>query len=962
MANKIFFKTTDGRYISLDSKAKPEDMEKARVTKYVKRVPKPSGKGYYYFYTKQQFDKFKQTGEVPTEKKGSVLSGIMKFFGLSDEKAAESKARAEYDKHKDSFKGVDASSFASHLNEFLSNKEKWMNKLFGEKKEKGESKPKSEEPKSEKKESQGGTGKKFNMSIMKAIAGIYGEGKKEEKKGFGPDAPESFSSDYKKFAEDVKSDIKENKDLAGYYLERLQKDIKQSGQRIKSIKKEAKGEDFTSAISKFEERIKDASILSKQIKEITGEYKTEDKKSPDNFDTMPEGEGKSFSIEGNTFYVKKNDKDKFEVRIKSKKSDVLYGTYDTLNSANYEIDRTEKSFKGEDAPVEIKEDLGRSQNGYSETAAKIKLHGLKKEQPERNWEVESFKIQEQKYPHNVVTRYKIVGKIKNSSESESETKPSAVEALKDELGKKKGDGKVDKIFNDDGEKYSALRKDAEEKFKDIKDKDEFNKKYNEFIKNNQENYLTKEEKGYKDYLEEKGISKEKHNEIKQDSRNTFSNNGVQYSIAKGVRGYNLVGGEGSGKEIKVPYGARGTIREIMMWAKDNIGMESWKLQDDNAEKSKSKYKSQSDIQKETAIQAEKERTSKLAEDEKKSGIYNADTKKLTYGSIKMDNIKDPKEKKIFEQLKTSNMINDKDVTKPLYSFSSEGQDAGVWTDSRMMILDKNVSDEIYNTNKQREFNRIKRKNPNMSDDEIIGQIIDKGTGSFPNYKQVIPREDAISKTESKLTGRYYQGEKNVPDIVEYSDGDITARFLPDYVATIKNKFPDAKMYLSGDFSPAVFKVGNEIKAVLMPIKNSKEMSTMEKALSNLREEIMLKAQTTKYIKKIPNPKGKGYIYFYTQQQVKDYNEKGTLPDQKKEGEKKPEGGKGNIEILKESIKKVASIFADALSARDAVQPTGTAVEQTGENVSAKSKEKKRLEENKKKVENKPNKPEEKPKK
>lgn len=541
-------------------------------------------------------------------------------------------------------------------------------------------------------------------------------------------------------------------------------------------------------------------------------------------------------------------------------------------------------------------------------------------------------------------------------------KPSATEALKEELGKKKGD---EKIFNDDGEKYSALRKDAEEKFKDIKDKDEFNKKYNEFIKDNQDNYLTKEEKGYKDYLADKGISKEKNNEIIQSSRNTFSNNGVQYSIAKGIRGYNLVGGEGSGKEIKVPYGVRGTIHEMMMWAKDNIGMESWKLKEDGAEKSKSKYKSQSDIQKETSIQAEKERTSKLAGEEKKSGIYNSDAKKLGYGSIKMDNIKDPKEKKIFEQLKISNMITDGMADlKPLYSYSSEGQDAGVWTDSRMMILDKKVSDEIYNTNKQRAFNKIKKKNPSLSDDEIIGQIIDKGTGSFPNYKQVIPNENVIHKEEASFTGQYHKGEKNAPDIVEYSDGEISAHFMPDYIATIRNKFPDAKMHLSGEFAPAVFKVGNEIKAVVMPIQksNDKKMSTMEKALSNLREELMFKAAGTKYIKKIPNPKGKGYIYFYTPEQVKAFQKDGTLPDQKKEGdEKKPESDKK--QILKDSLKKIASIFSDALSGKDTVQPTGSGVEQAGEKISADQKAKKRLEENKKKSENKPqNKPEEKPKK
>jgi hypothetical protein len=87
-------------------------------------------------------------------------------------------------------------------------------------------------------------------------------------KGFNSRDPEKFSKDYEHFADGVKSDIKKIESLADYYLERLQKDIRQSGRRIKSIKKEAQGSDYTSAIFLFEERIKDASILSKQIKEI----------------------------------------------------------------------------------------------------------------------------------------------------------------------------------------------------------------------------------------------------------------------------------------------------------------------------------------------------------------------------------------------------------------------------------------------------------------------------------------------------------------------------------------------------------------------------------------------------------------------------------------------------------------------------------------------------------------------
>lgn len=134
----------------------------------------------------------------------------------------------------------------------------------------------------------------------------------------------------------------------------------------------------------------------------------------------------------------------------------------------------------------------------------------------------------------------------------------------------------------------------------------------------------------------------------------------------------------------------------------------------------------------------------------------------------------------------------------------------------------------------------------------------------------------------------------------------------------------------------------------------KKSKTLEKALSSLREELMLKAQPTKYIKKIPNPKGKGYIYFYTQDQVKDYEKSGKLPDDKdkKDPAQQQQGG-DKKQVLKDALKKIATIFSDALSGKDTVQPAGSGVEQVGESIAAKSKEKKRLEENKKKVESKP---------
>ena len=168
--DKVLFRLADGRYIG---------MEKARQHKYIKRIPKPTGKGYYYFYNEQQLKDYREKGIVPgesvVEKVKSVLSGIMNFFKCKDEKEAKEKGAAEYEKHKDEFKGVGVDAFIDHLNEYLTNKAKWDARLnkkpSGEKKESG---PKTGEAKSTGGGSVSVGAKKYNLSIMKKIAGIYG--------------------------------------------------------------------------------------------------------------------------------------------------------------------------------------------------------------------------------------------------------------------------------------------------------------------------------------------------------------------------------------------------------------------------------------------------------------------------------------------------------------------------------------------------------------------------------------------------------------------------------------------------------------------------------------------------------------------------------------------------------------------------------------------------------------------
>ena len=160
-------------------------------------------------------------------------------------------------------------------------------------------------------------------------------------------------------------------------------------------------------------------------------------------------------------------------------------------------------------------------------------------------------------------------------------------------------------------------------------------------------------------------------------------------------------------------------------------------------------------------------------------------------------------------------------------------------------------------------------------------------------------------------------------------------------------------------SPAVFKVGNEIKAVLMPMQaSSKELTKLKKATQLLIESLekakkMPVGTVSRGFKKVADGK------WVPVEDGKEKKGKEKPEDGKKKDEKKPEIDKQKQERkekLKSVLKKVASIFADALSERDPVAPAAQGVEQAGENIKENAKqraaEKSRKEEMKKQQEQK----------
>jgi hypothetical protein len=340
-------------------------------------------------------------------------------------------------------------------------------------------------------------------------------------------------------------------------------------------------------------------------------------------------------------------------------------------------------------------------------------------------------------------------------------------------------------------------------------------------------------------------------------------------------------------------------------------------------------------------------------------------KKISHKPINYKNIKNETEQKVFKELKVKNKIKE-DIYKPAFNLNSDGQSQGVWTDSKMIIIDKNISDDIYNTNKQNRFLKLKERNPQVEDKDVKDAIEEESKNyGFPEWKRVVPDDKSLSDTEASFSGEYSKGKNNYQEnLVKYTDGTKTDMFEADYIATIKSNFPDAKMFLSKDgLSPAVFKVGNEIKAVLMP-RNQKDFKFSNRDFQKMQKSSSLLIQALEKAKKMPvgtvNTKtGMKKVSEGKWVPVSEEKEKKSTSEvPEKDKKKKPEKEKvteDNKERLKNALKKMANILADAISGKDTVAPTGQAIEDVGERNIQKKKEadkKKELEKQKKNEEKK----------
>jgi hypothetical protein len=929
MTTKLFFKTVDGRYISLDNNVK--DMQKARVTKYVKRVPKPSGKGYYYFYTKQKFQDYKDKGIVPKEEKErkgilGAWSALADYFGItgnrnSDETAFRTKIQDEYSKHEKELKqsGADVSTFAQHLNEFLSNKEKWLAKFSGEKKEKGEAKPKSEQPKSEKKESTGASGQKWNMSVMKTIAGIYGGGEKEK-------------SGSEKFKEAAKESVDNMKNAKSQKIVNFKGDDTdyhvvdswtQDGIRLYRVVIDEKIDQFDNTKDTDKREV---------LSEVIPASEFEDKKeSKDNFDTMPEGEDKKNAEsdkkygkiadeimqvaeskgfkEGNSLIkISKTDLDKILSKNKSNIHEVMSRPYDNmlsltkLNDGNYAFRRKPK----------LEEFINPDQKPSATEAKEIERTERFPDVPTYAEVPEGFKKVEGTTAPKGYEFYRNGSPLSKDYKQVLVKDKSKVEALKEELGKKKSESKSDIINKYQGKykssKYSSVNKYVNDMLKNMFDNTSEQAFENAIKQGTDIDKIVEDRiKGFEKYSE--NLQKDIENkDYKKLIEVLHTGNKSSRAMFQEISGIDLGTTNKSMEEAVAKFVGQDKVKSI---------------KDEEKARQDARKKAESDA--------------KEAENKKKYEILGS------WGDTLSAKEKGLAVKQLEKQFRSSTgkVRSAKDVIDEKIA---EGWKVFKDEDGRERFMHPDGKQSMGGTMGNATINKYavyRAKEKQGKNTEVTGSAQDRYDQALKDVKEIEKEEIDISndgKINNMNPDDYfieYFGEKNSWDDSDKKEIEKIKRLI------------DSKKNLSKYKEEAMDESGQ---------------GKMFKALSNLREELMFKAATTKYIKRIPNPKGKGYIYFYTPEQVKAYEKDGTLPDQKKEGEeKKPESDKK--QILKDSLKKIASIFSDALSGKDTVQPTGSGVEQAGEKISADQKAKKRLEENKKKSESKPlNKPEEKPKK
>jgi predicted DNA-binding WGR domain protein len=141
--------------------------------KYVRRVPKSTGKGFNYFYSQGEYDQFRK------EQQKGWLSKIAEFFGFKDTQQAMQKVDSDYKSHDIAKKyNLTWDGWKDHVSEYFNHKDKWDNLFSGKKERKPATPKKDKKPAPAKDKKPSVSGKNLQLSVMRELYNIYG--KKEE--------------------------------------------------------------------------------------------------------------------------------------------------------------------------------------------------------------------------------------------------------------------------------------------------------------------------------------------------------------------------------------------------------------------------------------------------------------------------------------------------------------------------------------------------------------------------------------------------------------------------------------------------------------------------------------------------------------------------------------------------------------------------------------------------------------
>lgn len=989
--------------------AKHEGMEKAYNErpghKYYKRIMKPTGKGFYYFYNKDEYEQFKDSKYKPEKK--SIWSGIMSFFNLKDENKAEEKVRSLHESNKEKLAGVSLKTFAQYLNEYITNKEKWDKKFSEKKSEKGESKGGGGEKKSssDKKESGEKKSPTWNVKLMKTVAeivgGVKGEGKRKTAEEGMKEAFDSIqelrdSLPSKQF--EILQHVLNTYHDRGTNMAVTKKDV-QNLDRLKntglvhittymngdgSIGLTEKGKKFAGQVGY---------AYSKNMAEFSG------KKSDDKTEITSPGTIKITPEQKESLFEQARKWGKlYESQMKS-----MSGT-DVATAEKYRLERKAFADLGEGADLETI--LKKMEADWKDYAVKMneKVDSAKKIQrgPKSGLSVIEHKsVSPGEIDGTIIfvrNMYKqITGKDKSPLKESTEKLAEAVgtgadnfETMQDYQSKmvlsikkelKQANKEFEKIDKKDWKHNRELAieraeiQDREykltEKLKDMdgsRGRDKIRNEYRKIVEK-KDTLSVEDQREFPDLAADEikkqtGLNFYHDEEINPGVRGiTFYDNDLkEHYYVNNVYGEGQFSVEINGQTEYASRSMYGGTREKVFTPGTFVNF----LKERKNEKTKQ----------EKAIEPiyKKELKSKIYSDpnlKHKDGTYKT---KIGFDAIrpkikKLANA-DEYEKQVFEKLKVANILNAQNSIRPAFMYNLDAQKDGVWTDSRALIHDKKVTDEIYKINKQNLYleTHNAKKQPmaaTASEEDRIKYVAEKqyNAGQFPNWQQIMPKE--IPSKKAEFTGWYDPDPKKPMQKIEYSDGDTTVWANASFIASMKTLFPTATMHLTGKMSPIVFKVGNEVKALVMPIQRNdshegmvdiknqdtikiKPDEKMQKAAQLLLSELqkakkagMGETRTHKDGSKWKKV-GEGKWEPVTEEKKdgsdkEKKSEKGKKkPDEKKPDEKKKDG-EGKRGVMRDALKKVADILANALSMKETVDPAGQAIEKTGENEMDKNK-------------------------